>query len=205
MDLAKAIRTVVQECLGVKKGEEVLIVVDEKSKDIGRAFQIECMRVGAEVTIAEMIERNLDGEEPPRCVAAAMKEAQVVLAPTSKSLSHTRARHEATAAGVRIASMPGITEEMMIRTLSCDYGKIAEITIRYAEVLTKGSRAKVLSTKGTNIEMSIEGRGGVADTGILNEAGGFGNLPAGEAYIAPVEGTANGKVVSMGPSQELVN
>jgi leucyl aminopeptidase (aminopeptidase T) len=32
----------------------------------------------------------------------------------------------------------------------------------------------------------------VADTGILGEKGAFGNLPAGEACLAPVEGKTSG-------------
>ena len=40
-----------------------------------------------------------------------------------------------------------------------------------------------------------QGRHCHADTGINNEKGSFSNIPAGEAYIAPVEDSANGAVV----------
>nr|NIN00593.1 aminopeptidase [candidate division Zixibacteria bacterium] len=42
---------------------------------------------------------------------------------------------------------------------------------------------------------SIEGRECHADTGLVHNPGDFSNLPAGEAYIAPVEGTADGIIV----------
>ncbi len=35
----------------------------------------------------------------------------------------------------------------------------------------------------------------ISDTGFLHEKGSFGNLPAGEAFIAPVEGRSEGKLV----------
>ena len=59
-----------------------------------------------------MKEREVSGQEPPKAVAEAMKAADVVIAPTAKSLTHTSARIEAAAAGTRVATMPGITKEM---------------------------------------------------------------------------------------------
>ena len=40
--------------------------------------------------------------------------------------------------------------------------------------------------------MSLEGRNGIPSTGVYRELGQSGNLPSGEAYIAPLEGTASG-------------
>jgi leucyl aminopeptidase (aminopeptidase T) len=40
--------------------------------------------------------------------------------------------------------------------------------------------------------MSIAGMKSEADGGILTKPGSFGNLPAGETMLAPVEGTTNG-------------
>jgi leucyl aminopeptidase (aminopeptidase T) len=48
---------------------------------------------------------------------------------------------------------------------------------------------------GTNIVLSKEGRKALADTGKLKQAGSFGNLPAGEVFFAPLEGTARGSLV----------
>jgi len=38
-------------------------------------------------------------------------------------------------------------------------------------------------------------RDGRVDTGIFTEKGAWGNLPSGETYCAPIEGTGEGKVV----------
>ena len=124
-----------------------------------------------------------------------MKAADVFIAPTSKSLSHTRARREANQNGTRGATLPGITEETMQRTLVANYWKIRERSIKYTEILNKGKRVRLITKAGTNITLSIEGRRAYADTGIYTESGSFGNLPAGEAYIAPIEGTAEGIIV----------
>jgi leucyl aminopeptidase (aminopeptidase T) len=114
---------------------------------------------------------------------------------TSQSLSHTKARHEANKNGARTASMPLVTEDMLMRTLAIDYIKVKEVCDKYAEILSKGSRVKITSPAGTDLSFSIENREGQSDGGIFHEKGIFGNLPAGEAFIAPVEGTAEGKLV----------
>jgi leucyl aminopeptidase (aminopeptidase T) len=115
------------------------------------------------------------------------------------SLSHTQARKEANERGARIATSVMLADEeemtdIMERGLSADYERIKERTERLALRLTNGRRATVKTPWGTDVTMSIEGRAGEADTGIFRQPGSFGNLPAGEAYIAPVEGSANGTI-----------
>ncbi len=44
------------------------------------------------------------------------------------------------------------------------------------------------------------------DTGMLKEPGSFSNLPAGEVYLAPVEGTAEGVLVlNWAPNRKLAS
>ena len=193
--MKEAARIVVQDCLGVKKSEEVLIIVDGKTRRIGDALFDAARSLGAEVVLVEMIEREVHGSEPPRPVAEAMKSADVIIAPTSKSLTHTKARQEATKSGARIASMPTITEEMMARTLSADYLTIKERSLKFRDLLSQGNEVRVTTPAGTDLTFSIAGREAMADTGILVEKGAFGNLPAGEACLAPVEGKTSGVAV----------
>lgn len=195
LDYIFGVRTALEECMGVKPGEEVLIVGDVGQLEIVDAFASVASSLGAESIAIMMKEREFHGEEPPETVANAMKTADVVMIPTSKSLSHTDAREEATEMGARIASMPTITEQILKSAMAADYKKIEEITVPLAEKLTHASEAKLTTEKGTNISLNIEGREAEADTGILTDKGTFGNLPAGEAYLAPVEGEGDGKIV----------
>jgi hypothetical protein len=52
------------------------------------------------VIITEIIPRKTHGEEPPEPVAKLMKVVDVILIPTSKSLSHTDSRRQASNYGV---------------------------------------------------------------------------------------------------------
>jgi leucyl aminopeptidase (aminopeptidase T) len=66
---------------------------------------------------------------------------------------------------------------------------------RFAERLTKASQALVRTAYGTDLRFSLEGRPGQADDGLFLEAGRWGNLPSGEAYAVPVEGSGQGLLV----------
>lgn len=195
-DLKQAALNAVAGCLAVSKGESVLVVTDKPLRNIGLAlFEAACDQ-GAEAVLMEIIPRGNNGEEPPSTVARVMKSVDVFLCPTSKSLTHTDARREASAAGARGATLPGITEDTMVRCLSADYNKIEKLTTKLAGRLSGGKRVKVTSPAGTDIEFSIEGRAAHLDTGIVHKPGEMTNLPAGEAYLAPLEGTANGVFVA---------
>jgi leucyl aminopeptidase (aminopeptidase T) len=204
--LAQAARNVVENCLAIQAGEIVAIVTDDGDPgriEIARAFWEQARAKGAEVIFAEMLPRKTSGEEPPAPIAQLMAESNVVLCPTTKSLSHTKARRAASARGVRMASLPTITKEMMVRCLTADYGNIAALTKRVTERLSKGSKFRVESELGTSLELERQGRTVEADTGLLTQPGDFGNLPAGEAFFAPMEGTTNGRIVFDGSVADL--
>jgi len=193
--LKDAARNTITGCMGVKKGESVLVICDEGERRIGYALWEAAREAWAEAMLLEILQRSSNGEEPPPAVAQIMKAVDVLLCPTTKSLTHTDARRAATAAGVRAATLPGITEDCMVRTLTADYNEIAALSQKAAKALTSGHHARVTSPAGTDVEFSIEGRTAHADTGLVHKPGDMSNLPAGEAYLAPVEGSARGTVV----------
>ncbi|MGE5485470.1 MAG: aminopeptidase [Ignavibacteriales bacterium] len=193
--LVEAARTVVSTCMKAGRGEEVLVVTDEPCRAVGVALWKEACESGCEAMLVEMTPRLTNGQEPPRPVAEAMRYAAVCLLVTSKSLSHTRARKAACEGGSRIASLPGITVEMAERALIADYDAIKEFTLKASRKIEGSRRVTLTSAAGTHLTLSIEGRPVMPDTGIYDAPGAFGNLPAGEVFVAPVEGTANGVLV----------
>lgn len=192
--LEQAAGIIVNECLCIKEGEKVFIITDKNLKNIGDVLLDSAKKI-AETKIIEIPVGKVHGEEPGAAVAEEMKRYDVVIIPTTRSLTHTKARMDASKAGARIASMPGITEEMMKRAINVDYAKMAKITNKLKDVLDKGKKAMVVTDAGTDITFSIDGRKAYGSAGFLREKCICGNLPAGETYIAPVEGTADGKFV----------
>jgi leucyl aminopeptidase (aminopeptidase T) len=181
--------------MGVRAGERVLIVTDEPLRLIAYALHQAARDLGTEVFLVEILPRKTNGEEPPKEIAELMKMVDVVLCPTSKSLTHTDARRAASAVGARIGTLPGVTEDIMVRCMNADYHKIAERTFKLCSLLEKAKVVRVKSPAGTDITLPMEGRQAHASSGLFREKGQWGNLPTGEAYLAPLEGQSNGVVV----------
>lgn len=204
--LAAAAKNVIGKCLGVKSGEVVTILTDSENDErrrIARAFQEAAREKGAESILVEMLPRKASGEEPPFPIAALMALSDVLICPTTKSLSHTKARQNASTRHVRTASLPGITEEMALRCLDADYTEIARRSEAVASVLRSGARVRITSAKGTDLWVERGDRNALADTGMLQQPGAIGNLPAGEAFFAPIEGTGKGEIVFDGSIADI--
>jgi leucyl aminopeptidase (aminopeptidase T) len=194
-DLDKAVRAVVRDCLGVSEGEEVLVICNPATRELGERMQAEAREAGADAVLAQIEERTSHAAEPPRSIAAAMTAADVVLAPTVQSLSHTEARAAATAAGVRLATLPGVTAEMLARVMSADMEGLRRKGNAVAAALESGSEARISCAGGSDLRLGLEGRHAIPDAGDLRAAGAWGNLPCGEGFIAPVEGTGEGTLM----------
>jgi len=178
--------------MGAKPGESVLVVCDTEKHEIGYELYLSAIRLGHKSVYVEMEPLEVNGQEPLDSIAEMMKQFDVVLCPTLRSLTHTQARRDASATGARVATFPGITKDVMIRGLNADYKRIAERSLNLKAVLEKGKRVRVTSEKGTDIQFSIEGRSVHASKGLFHAPGESGNLPTGETFLAPVEGTAEG-------------
>ncbi len=135
------------------------------------------------------------GTEPGDEVEEKMKASDVAIAITTYSLSHTDARENATKAGTRIASMPTFLPEMFYPggPMAADYRKIDEDSRKLAKLMKDNKEAVATSPGGTNMKFLT--RDGRVDTGIFTGKGAWGNLPSGETYCAPIEGTGEGTVV----------
>jgi leucyl aminopeptidase (aminopeptidase T) len=193
MTLRDAAVTAVEHCLDLQPTESCLIVTDDERLSIGE----ELYAVASEITDHAVLERYppgaQHGAEPPAPVAAAMHAADVVLAPTTKSLSHTRARQRASENGARIATLPGITEDVMVAGLDADYEAIAAACQDLYNQLADTEEIRVTTPAGTDVTVDPGDRSWRQDTGIVHEAGDFSNLPAGEVFVSPVN--ANGTYV----------
>ncbi|WP_333784395.1 aminopeptidase [Thermocrinis sp.] len=105
--------------------------------------------------------------------------------------------------GVRYASMPLFEPEMFYGPMDVDWEEVGRVSNQIAEILTEGEWVEI-KADGTQLEFSIKGRQAIADTGLFHRPGDYGNLPAGESFIAPVEDSAYGKMTILyGPDRRL--
>lgn len=195
MELVEIGKNILISCMNVRPGEQVLVVTDDEKYAIGQTLYQAACALGAEAMLMTMQPRSVSGQEPPPAVSAAMRAADVVLCPMSTSITHTRAKIEAAAAGARIATMPGITEEMFQKgAITADYDKVMDLTRKVTALLTKANTARI-EKQGHVLTLDLRGRLGISSPGVYREKGQAGNLPSGEAYIAPVEDASNGTMV----------
>jgi len=188
--LRESVDTVVDRCLGIRPGEAAVVVVDTGTETLRTVASGR----GADAVLTVMDERATDGSEPPAPIAAALRVCDVYIAATTRSLSHTQARKRATDAGVRGATMPGVTPDMLARAMAIDFELMTSRSRAIAELLTEGRDARVTCPLGTDFSVDLNRRRGIADDGDLTARGAFGNLPCGEAYVAPLSGS--GRIVA---------
>jgi leucyl aminopeptidase (aminopeptidase T) len=190
MSLKNSTGIVLETCMAVKPGEVVLIITDTATHpSIASALYDRAVELGCDPILMTMEPREVHGQEPPKVVAEAMAAADVVLAPTSKSLTHTQARLNANEAGVRTATLPGITLEMMESGgISADYLAVRDTAFDLKSRLDGVKEVRITTDLGTDIVFEVEGCDWRVDHGICHEPGSSSNLPAGEVFVAPKGG-----------------
>jgi len=200
MTLTEIAKGLLRSSMDLQPGEKLLVVTDPARRTVGEALFEAGQELGADAVLVVMMPREVSGQEPPKHVKAAMLAADVIMAPTTQSLTHTQARRRATERGARVATMPGITEDMFREgAITADYGAVAELTERVSAILNDGAQVRIETGGGRHVlRMSIAGRKAISSTGVYRQPGQSGNLPSGESYLAPVEGTAEGELLVTG-------
>ncbi|USZ73670.1 aminopeptidase [Natronosalvus halobius] len=185
LNMKTAAETAIKQCMNLKPDESCVIVTDAERYPIGKALFDVANEITAETTIVSYPPGQTNGAEPPASVAAAMAKSDVVLAPTTKSLTHTRARTKATEKGARVATLPGITEQIFTEGLDVNYNTIAEHCQNLRDQVDEAETVRVKTDLGTDITFTIGDREFMSDTGIVHESGQMSNLPAGEVAVGP--------------------
>jgi aminopeptidase len=217
--IVRAVTDLLRVNMGLRAGERLLVVTDmprrqdwqgeAPAKLTGMVDRVLLARQVVDIAAAQFPGCAVQflpfpatgehGTDPDLEVAAAMRQADVVVALTTYSLSHTNARADATQAGVRVASMPGFEVRMLAPggPMAADYQQIAADCRTLAALVTAAEQVVVRTPYGTDLRFSIAGRPGQIDDGNYSGSGPqpWGNLPAGEVYTVPLEGTAEGQIV----------
>jgi leucyl aminopeptidase (aminopeptidase T) len=85
--------------------------------------------------------------------------------------------------------------ESFIRTVPIDYETLKRRCAAIKAVLDRAGAIHITAPGGTDIHFGLRGRTAFSDDGDFSEGGRGGNLPAGESFISPENGTAQGLIV----------
>ncbi|MCE5296863.1 MAG: aminopeptidase [Euryarchaeota archaeon] len=90
---------------------------------------------------------------------------------------------------------PSCTREIFERSVTIDYAELRKNAKNLKEKVDSGKEVRVTSPGGTDVKFSIAGRKGHYDDGDFTLPGSGGNLPTGEVYMSPANGTTEGVIV----------
>ena len=192
-----AAKMVVKTCMDIRRGENVLVVCDPSTSEIGQALHEAASKISDRTLLIIMPKGRHHGEEPPRPVANLMRQQQVVMAPTKFSLTHTKARIQASKDGARIATMPGMTIKLFTEGgMAADFSKIRDLISELGGMLRRKREVHITSESGTDVSFEVDWKKwNKEDSGICNRPQMVTNLPAGKVFTNPKSGTMNGTIV----------
>lgn len=194
--MATGAKKIVEVCVGVKEGEQVVIVTEPKMMNIAESLGAAVTNAGAEMTISIINPREADSQEPPSSVAAAMKESDAFISAVYTSITHTKAVKNAVATGSRGIMLTQFHDEMLIDSgLNADFPSAAVTCNAVAAALENAKEIRLTTIHGTDLTMSAVGRKSNAMTCMV-EPGEFAPVPTVEANVSPLEGSASGKIVA---------
>ena len=189
-------RSVIRTCLQVRREEDVLVITDPETSEVGQALYEEAARVTDRILLVMMPPTQKPGKEPPLPVSDIMRKNRVIIIATKDSLTHTRARQQATKEGARIVSMPGIGRlSFESGGMTADYNALQREISGMGSVFRRKRRVRVKSSNGTDVEFLTGGRWILEDNGICNRPSQVSNLPAGKVFVLPKEESMNGTIV----------
>jgi hypothetical protein len=201
----------------VKRGDRVLVLSDTAhDARVWQVVQSILSELGADVTVALFERRPADYYDPPAAVCESMMKSDINVLIASTGMLHSPANFRAMEAGIPAICMDGgmTLEWFQSGAVTDDMRQIA-VRKHYVAQDVFGPKAKecrVTSRYGTEFAYRVDGRifvpplpsDGFDPYKIINfdkdENRKGGNLyyylfPTGEFNVAPIEGSANGKLV----------
>jgi leucyl aminopeptidase (aminopeptidase T) len=203
-------KNIVHTCMNTSAGEKVLLVTDQPLTSMRERLMAEILTASPGQVWAYVLsdaERPLLEYPPLLHQVAAQADAAMVFysqvlpeeTPGRLAFWHTCREN-----GTRVGFGAQIDVSILENELSADYQEIAAITQRLKQHLQGKARVRITTPLGTDLTCSIAGRDIKEDSGLIHQAGQFGNLPAGECFVAPLEDSAEGVLVVDKSFPELV-
>lgn len=190
-------RRVLEHCGSLRTGERVVIVTDYEKAHLAEIVAGAARTITDEVNLLVMPPRELDGEDPPEAIAAAMRYADLVVSLVARSITHTGAVMGALGSGARALMLTAFTESMLLGGgIEYDFRAHRPFCQRVAGLLASAGTARLTTPAGTDLRMDLTGRPGNAHAGYIDGPGQMTTVPNIEASTSPVEGTSHGTIVA---------
>jgi leucyl aminopeptidase (aminopeptidase T) len=213
--LREAARIAIEVSLRVRPGEQVLIVTnpEKDAAAVSEALYDAALDAGAAPALVfQPPKTQLDFAEKA-VIAAFSAEPEVFISISAEKLGKDRqgivspytdgsCRYDHIfhyqmygKKSCRAFWSPSTTVESFIRTVPIDYALLRRRCSAIKAVLDEAVSVYVTGPGGTDITVGLGGRTAKSDDGDFSLGGRGGNLPAGETFISPENGTSRGIIV----------
>jgi leucyl aminopeptidase (aminopeptidase T) len=213
--VTQSAETVVHEVLGLKKGEQFLIITNPENdvSEISRALYDAATAAGVETTIVvQPVKTQLDFANrsalaafescPDACASISAnkmgKDAKAIMNPylgaDGRKIDHIFHYQMDEKKTLRAIWSPGITVDMFRRTAGIDYALLKRRCEAIMQAMVGAESIRVSAPGGTDILVPVAGRTPMSDDGDFTVGGAGGNIPAGEVFISPLPGKSEGVI-----------
>lgn len=214
--LRHAADVAITDMLGVREGEEVLILTNLEGEafTIAREFYLAARAVGGkavmmiqpEKSLADFMERlvvNAINDYPDVIISIlADWPGQDAYGITIGYVGRDGKKYSGPILKVthgdrrcRCASGGLLTAELVERMVPIDYTDMRAKGRKLKKILDDGKDVHITGPAGTDLFLSVDGRISFLDLGEVHSPGAFGNIPCGEVYICPAIASCRGVVV----------
>lgn len=176
----------------LKEGEKVVLVTDRKKCPIFLALKKACKKFGAKVRTLRLSPTREPSSPIPEAKGL-FAWADVIIAPTNKSITHSPETIIACDAGARCATMPGITPELFVKAAQTDLKKVMKVSNKLISRLSGAKFVDIVTPSGSHLKIDVRGLKFSTEAAPLTPSKRY-NIPCGEVYCGPLK-FATGKIV----------
>lgn len=199
LKLRKAASIALKDYLSLEEEETLLVICEDSTEHIGNAFYDACQKFGARCFV---MRSHWPGEElytMPPILTEAMKFSDVVVFSTTQyGIQNAQSVKEITFQGTRIAFMPSVSEESLIRVMTADHDQLQKFTDKAFDLFSQTAIMRIESPDGSDISFQLKERNFYQNTGIIKKIGSSSTIPGGVLYSSPWEDKTSGVVVING-------
>lgn len=186
------------EVYEVSEKDKVLILTDVHSRTIANAFRDACAKIGCEEETYNIDESKRPLKEPPEELLKKLPGKSVVLNilkafPEEISFRIKWIFKVEEGRYRKLGHMPGITEDMMLRSVDVDYNQMKSTADSLLDALNNVDKIHITTDEGTDLILGVKDRPFVGDVGVKQSL--ECNLPCGEVFCAPLETEADGVIL----------
>lgn len=187
----KALKTIIETCLAVKRDEHLAIVIHEKQHAIGGALWNIARRFTRNLTIIYFSNVKKDDCQMNHGICDLLRNVDVGIIITPGVLQVDQLG-SAQQTGTRIVVIQNSSENLIERALDSNFYRVSMKSRKVADLFSIGKSLHVMSPTGTDLKVDINNLLATAETGLANKPGELASIPAGEANL--IIKNATGKI-----------